>query len=781
MKTPWVLMLVIALLLAPGIAKGQQVTGAVVPEDRVQKVLHVDVDNQAASDENPGTEAQPLKTAAQAIKLAVENNLKNMGVKVVFHPGTYRESIDLDATKSTGKPTDAPIVLEASEKGKAVICGSDVWTGWKQEGGVYTRDWPFKWGLSPRPKGWESLDIGPLALRREVIFVDGKLVTQVLSREELKENTFYVSEESGSVYLWLPQGASIDKSAVEVGVRTPLIDIRGRKNVVVRGLTFQHDTAGLAGGMGGASGCSDILVEDCLFTWNNQSGFGFSRSNNVTARRNRSLHNGGSGMGVHRTSNLIFEDNETSHNNWRNFWGGFIRWAPCGIKILHSHNAIFRRHKSVGNLCRGFWLDTDCGNYLIEDSHFAENLTDGIFFEAIQGPVTLKNSVLCFNKRYGLMTTASMNVTLEGNIIYGNAEGQFRVNSVAKVAGWDYLVDKEVPVRMENWTLKNNCFVSTASYQWLVESPAYDHFFRTLTSSGNLWYNGANPNSFYVSEFGLSFDDWQSLGAQDLDSICADPRFADPAKQRFEPLAASPLKNKGAWPKREVAAAGPDILKQKMTQKIKDNWAEPFPAAVGVKGWSKIDLKPVANQTQPNAKAWPGQSFLAPGEKIIHGAPFEIIDPAQNGDKAVVALPSAKAVVIPVGRKVKAFYIFHGCGPVGAHGKVAAYEFVYSDGTQTGLDVVAMGDWGKDVDITEQNAAKSNIQDWRSTAPSFSNENARRVIIGLETELGYPRSLYAVQWTNPRPEKEVKEIRLAPEGAKGPQVLVLAITAANAP
>src|SRR5437667_435957 len=49
---------------------------------------------------------------------------------------------------------------------------------------------------------------------------------------------------------------------------------------------------------------------------------------------------------------------------------------------------MYRRHKSVGNQTRGFWLDTDCANILVENILCCDNLTDGIFVEASQFLVT---------------------------------------------------------------------------------------------------------------------------------------------------------------------------------------------------------------------------------------------------------------------------------------------------------------------------------------------------------------------------------------------------------
>jgi len=261
-----------------------------------------------------------------------------------------------------------------------------------------------------------------------MIFVNGEMLKQVLSPIELKEGSFYVSEEKEMVYIWLPSEINMKNAIVEVSVRSGLFGINGRKNVIVRNIVFMHDNTPVQGGAVGAVNSSNIIFEDCQFLWNNWSGFGFGACRNIVVRRCVSNYNGGAGMGVWKCKNVLFEDNETSYNNWRGARGNFLGWAVAGVKNLLIHNGIYKNHISIKNQTRGFWFDSDCENVIVDNAFWCENLTDGIFIEADQGPITIRNSKICFNNTYGILSN-SANVILENNIIYGNKKSQIQCNS----------------------------------------------------------------------------------------------------------------------------------------------------------------------------------------------------------------------------------------------------------------------------------------------------------------------------------------------------------------
>ncbi|MGH8065936.1 MAG: right-handed parallel beta-helix repeat-containing protein, partial [Candidatus Entotheonellia bacterium] len=461
---------------------------ATISGEQTAKILYVNNQYPQASDQNPGTEDLPLKTINTAAGIARQNQMNNIGTKIVIYPGTYRERIDLSIYGPINK--DVPIIFEGKEKGKVIVSGSDIWNGWMRQGNtdIYTHPWPYKWGLAPYPASWErNVVLKPIVRRREMIFVNGYALEQVISFEELKEGRFYVSEDDGIVYIWLSPGTNINKTIIEVAVRSGLFYAKGKRNIGLRGLTFQHDNTPLDGAAVQFVDSSNILVEDSRFLWNNWTGLALGVSQSVTARRNVANHNGGGGMATYKIKTLLFEDNETSYNNWRGAKGGFLGWAVAGIKNMRIRDGVYRRHKSVGNQTRGFWLDFDNANILIEAASWCDNLTNGIFIEASQGPITIRDSLICRNRKYGIQTTNSSAVTLAGNTIRANGGSQIRVTGDVERAVTNWETGEQRRLKVEHWTLQENVIVGEDARQLLLDTPGWGHFLGSLASQSNGW------------------------------------------------------------------------------------------------------------------------------------------------------------------------------------------------------------------------------------------------------------------------------------------------------
>src|SRR5215471_5458687 len=135
--------LILAVLFCSSLAWGQ----ANVNESL--ETAYIYVDGNTGSDSNPGTMSQPLKTISQAASMAKSNNASSIGSRVIINPGTYRESVTL---ASNALSTSLPITFEAANSGTVFVSGAEVWTGWTPYSGnpsIYTRSWPFQWGLCP--------------------------------------------------------------------------------------------------------------------------------------------------------------------------------------------------------------------------------------------------------------------------------------------------------------------------------------------------------------------------------------------------------------------------------------------------------------------------------------------------------------------------------------------------------------------------------------------------------------------------------------------------------
>ncbi|MBI3990853.1 MAG: right-handed parallel beta-helix repeat-containing protein [Candidatus Omnitrophica bacterium] len=810
-----------------------------VQEDSVKKTLYVNNLADNASDTNPGTEKQPFKTIGKAMELAMQNKKQNTGTRVVVYPGVYRESLILgpdvkaDADPGAGD-TDAVLIIEAKEKGSVILSGSDVWDGWKRDGNtnIYTRQWQYKWGIVPNPWPEYNVVMDPICRRREIVFLDGYPMRQVLDKKELNEGKFYVSEEEETLFICLPSGKKIEDADIEVGVRDTVFAARGLKNIVVRGIQFQRIANVVHQGGTGFLKCKNVILEDCSFIWSNWHSMIIHMCDNVIIRRCIANHNGG-GNAINFCRNTLLEDTETSYNNWRGGWGEFYGWDNGGIKAMYNHNLTFRNHRAIGNLCGALWFDTDSEDILLENCFWSKNY-NGLAFENNQGPIIIRDCISSFNVFDGINIDKSANGILENSIIYGNEASQIYVGGpeLAVFKNWD--TGKELSIKCSNWVFKNNVIASTdgsviqivVANNYLAEvvrsplvlSPKWGHFLATLTSTGNLWYHKDIGRAFKIEDLsvrddkiGLSFDGWRALTWQDMDSIVAEPLFISPETYDFRFLPNSPVLHKNSWKKASQeeleAIAGnfpaatkqfrqklyelrhpegeAERIKQEADMLKKQEWNTPYPSAkdVPADAWQPLDIASFANRPLTGQDAWIGGYALTqitPGEKIFHGIPFNVINESSNNGFAAIALRSAKIsstlgkdvpkeVIIPLSQKIKAAYFLHGCGWVMGHEKIGDYEIIYDDGTKSVIPIVTYGKEPDNPRDAEKARLESNIQDWWTTAKQFTNENARYLKLG-------DFYLYTLQWVNPSPDKKIKELRFLSDGKKDASPLILAVT-----
>ena len=790
---------------------GEQVqpTGANIPEDRLTATVHVNLGHPQASDENPGTENAPLRSISRAVQIAVANNLKGVGTRVLVSPGTYREAAPLP--KPTKDSTDAPMVFEATRKGAVVLSGSDVFTDWQRAHGeenIYWHHWPYKWGPREQVKDpvWVNCGIffKPILLRRETVYVNGELLKLVLSPLELREGTCYVSEEEEKLIVWLPKGLDARTALMEVPVRERLFGGQAQKNVAVRGLVFKHDNSyyelGAAFSFSGAS--RNILVEDCRFENNNSAGYSFNTVRDLTVRRVASNHNGGSGVLGCRLRNVVFEDTENSYNNWRGDWGEYYGWSVGGTKFLQVRNGLWVRNRSIGNHALGFWFDYDCSDIVMDRCWWVGNDRAGIFIEANQGPITIRNSVLALNE-YGVMSTNSSRITLQGNAICGNTTAQVSLlgQRDRPVKTWDWGGQSaDIVLRIENWTLRDNVVLATAEPQVCLNLSYADPdlLMSSLSSDGNIWYRPGADRAFSVAGVKMTLDEWQSVSGQDANSVFADPGFGDVRGLNFWPGAGSPVRSPAATASQ--AEPGPDregrsaILRQKQEAMIRENNARPFPQAKGTptEQWLAVDLSGPANRPMRGPEGWMGVGgltldWLNGGEHEFQGVPFEVLDPI-DGKPACIALRSAKvkttageelpsSVRIPVGRKLSALYFLHGCGWA-KHAKTGQYGIAYADGTEQLIDIVPYGSGSEHADVAERMRKTATVQDWWPACHQIENDRLRHVIVADPANQSDQRYLYNLQWINPTPNKPVAHIDLQSEAGGAASLFVVAITAA---
>ncbi len=579
-------------------------TGANVDESRVQNVYHVDVASaDAANDDKHGTADAPFATISYACEAAARDQDKNIGVKVVVAPGVYRETVEIRPAAANNANIDAPFVIESAERGQAVIDGADTegWTvsTWKSDGTHWFHPWPFRRNPAQQAvwtRGLHAAAAPPSANGEayhpgDLVLVDGNVMRQVNRQEDLVPGCFWGraakspsaavdSPDGAAVFLSPPPDAALASSIVQIGVREHGLVIRGRRNVVVRGLLFQH-VAGPAAADDTAAGlrldgCSNVVIDDVLSQWNDGSGLVITGrasapwSTDFTLRQSHLLHNGGSGLIVANVKNLLVEDTEACFNNFRGEWASWVDAAgPAGVKTSGVHQATWRRLRAVGNFCRGVWWNDDNADVTMEDGALRANVLGGLLIERDPGPVLVRRCLVAETKSLpgvreenawagGISLVATPDVTLESNIVAANAGTQlgcWEDGAHAEDTNFENRAAKRT-LRAEHHVYHHNVFFATDPTQNLAIAPTVEvsgkaspsNYYGTLDARENCFWNpsradvfslhGGSPK-FAAASPVLDFERWRAL-AKEIGSSWQDPLLSDPSEGDYRPGEHSP-------------------------------------------------------------------------------------------------------------------------------------------------------------------------------------------------------------------------------------------------
>ena len=464
-------------------------------------------------DANDGsTRSAPLLTINEAARRANRNQAGigtpdgPVGTLIEINDGTYHEFIDWRGYKrdfQTGSSVlvsyatvgaQVPVVFEAEHAGAVRIdgadttrttgtttvsyatdaTGADAWqaTAIGSHTG-YSHRWvdelaqPIDLGFFPNPFG-PSVEYGVVARRREMAFIDGRNLRQVLCKSELVPGTFYVSDRSmdddyaypyplvdtgGTVIDTVPRrtctepvpdqriyvvpfgdapadwenatfsttfrGARVrpDPQSIPRGLpmeadgSTFLFLAESKGDVVLRGLTFVHASSRMRGSSAAVSlqNSRNVLLENTTFEFNNWIGVAAFGSRNPTP-----------GAPYVATASGITLRNVTSSSN-----GGH------GITATWMKNLLIEDSDFEFNNWRGDWAglyNWDPGNklmwvhdLLVRRSTFSNNLSHGLWLDTNHVNSTVEDSTFTGNRGHGLYVEASIGpITIQRNTFRNN-------------------------------------------------------------------------------------------------------------------------------------------------------------------------------------------------------------------------------------------------------------------------------------------------------------------------------------------------------------------------
>lgn len=513
-----------AILAVTGIRTSAQ---AHVTENQT---AYIYVDAKYGSDAHSGSQSSPLRTIQTAVDKADANNQKNVATKIIVKAGVYREAVNIGAYRSTG----ATVTIQAATTGTAYIDGADVLSNWSpQSNGTYTHTWTPNLGTCAVPSGWPGT-IPTIARRTEMLFVNGKPLTQVISSSQLVPGTFYVNESSNLIYMHPASGTTVSTATVEAAVRRQTLTIAGRKDIVVRGMVFRHAASCVNSAGVNVNGSSNILFDSDQALWNNWGGIGIYGTNNVTVQNSLANYNGGLGFMSANDQYVLFNFNQSDYNNWRGAQGGIYDWGMGGAKFMYMRSTTVQNHFSYNNQAQGLWFDTDNKNVTINNATLSGNHMAALQLEANEGPITVENSHVC-SSGSGVNILNVENLSIKNNAFYNNSGTGVYDPAEIFVAGFanghkitDWITGQAYNLITQGTVLTGNTFENASAGQNVfgtyLAGNDWTQFATSLNAGSNKWYDPSTTSNFkIVGGKAVTLGGWQSATGTDYSSSWAKP------------------------------------------------------------------------------------------------------------------------------------------------------------------------------------------------------------------------------------------------------------------
>lgn len=489
-------------------------------------------------------------------------------------------------------PVESGDVLQSD--GGAVLSGAEllIWTSLGDS--TYTAAWPYDWGLWAPPTGWPS--VPEITRHREVLWVNGQRLTQVLNCGDVKLEQYCVNEGLDQIVF----RTALTVASVEAAVRSQLISVSNVSNVTIRGLAFRGTASNYDSSAVVFTNSQNITVENSRFEENNGGGLGIISSQSIATRGNVYNGNGGTGFGASRIIGLCAENETANNNNFRGGWGGFTNWSAAGLKQLYIHNGCYRNIVTNGNASHGFWLDTDTQDISIVNLQSSGNLRYGLFLEAFTGAVGVTASTLA-NNEIGVFCGNCARASLTDVVITGNKYGVLIGGDAVGRPVTDFVTGIKYIVLPSEFLTLTRVNITGKGVAFRYGTGGFDTFKTTFKSDYNNYYREGitTPNEILTEKLTLS--QWQARTGQDFSStsfesvpfpLTATPTNTATISATFEPtltptqtpvsVTATPTfsSTPTAQPTTNAETATPEI-----TQTATPNFAWRF--EIVIKGWKE--------------------------------------------------------------------------------------------------------------------------------------------------------------------------------------------------
>jgi parallel beta-helix repeat protein len=386
----------------------------------------------SGNDRASGTVATPWRTIQHGV------DALNPGDTLFIGAGTYRERIEI----RRGGTARAPITLAAIPGARVIVSGADrLRAGWSKatgaEDGSYVHEWGYRFPIGgPNDLTHPGDREHQLTGRAEQVIHGGRLLRQVLTRQQLAPGTFYVDLDAKQLYVWLRGSDDPNQTEMEASTRGEWLIAASVSYVHVRGLTFRYAANHAQRGafaiarQNAASGAPHgWMVEDCVFERANGSGASLAGEGHLF-RRCVFQDNGQLGFGTSHCHHTRMEQCGIYRNNAKGYSTG---WEAGGCKVTMSRGFVFAGCRSVDNRGTGLWFDIGNEQSEVDHCYIADNDEAGIFYEISYG-LHAHDNLIVDNANNGetvggswgsggITLSSSEGCVIEHNTLVGNRDG----------------------------------------------------------------------------------------------------------------------------------------------------------------------------------------------------------------------------------------------------------------------------------------------------------------------------------------------------------------------
>lgn len=445
-------------------------------------------------------------------------NAASEGSTVQIQAGRYfiseplRPKSNVRLEGATGKAAD--VVLTGAE--------SLTWTSLNKDN-TYTSAWPYDFGFWTPPTGWPT--VPDIVRRREVLWVNGTRLRQILNCAGLSLNQFCVNEADNQIVFRFDEQKETIRT-VEAATRSTILSVSNVRDVRISALTFHGTASNYDSSAVTFVNSQNITVENSIFTEHNGGGLGIistsgasasDRSQNITTRGNTYNNNGGTGYGASRIVTLSASNETANGNNWRGGYGGFTNWSAAGFKHLYLRNATYNTIETNNNQAHGFWLDTDTQAVSIVGLQSSGNTRYGLFLEAFTGSVDVATSTLS-NNEIGVFSGNTSNVLLTNLTLVNNRTGILIGGDAGGRPVKDFITGANYSVPpASNWRLNRVNVIGTGA-AFRHGTGNFDALRNSLSSDWNNWYREGSNTPIEILVEKLTLQQWRARTGQDLNS-----------------------------------------------------------------------------------------------------------------------------------------------------------------------------------------------------------------------------------------------------------------------